>query len=420
MRAPCPNAPGSRPPRATSGTLRGERGASLGRRRPPRIRSDPHRRERSSQRRRRADSNRCTRLCRPLPNHSATSPGEGIVARSTRCIVSAWVVACRSKRPSDTIRPGAWGTCLCGNDREGEHMTHTRGRLVVACLALIGAAMIAVAGGSAGNRTATTPFEFLPGDSFTYGETFATEATITNSGSSMFTQIEVHHAIPAVAGSVPDPADAPRLVLWRGHRGERSRLPVRPAEFQVQPLTVTFVWRAPTSGAGAAAGNEWLLDHQGREANQPQRAFRLRGRAVHGLASRQRPDYGKEAGRRIRDPRCRDLYCRVGQPAHQPGAHPGRPRLLDALSARRIHDPDGKLRARVLVDDHRDLGEAVERLAQRAWSVDDLRCGTRSGLWPHAHAGQLGHDERGASDLPHPRIGVEGPEDDHQGLPQRS
>ena len=25
--------------------------------------------------RRRADSNRCTRLCRPLPNHSATSPG---------------------------------------------------------------------------------------------------------------------------------------------------------------------------------------------------------------------------------------------------------------------------------------------------------------------------------------------------------
>ena len=28
----------------------------------------------SSHRRRRADSNRCTRLCRPLPNHSATAP----------------------------------------------------------------------------------------------------------------------------------------------------------------------------------------------------------------------------------------------------------------------------------------------------------------------------------------------------------
>ena len=30
--------------------------------------------------RRRADSNRCTRLCRPLPNHSATSPAGRIVA----------------------------------------------------------------------------------------------------------------------------------------------------------------------------------------------------------------------------------------------------------------------------------------------------------------------------------------------------
>src|SRR4026207_278238 len=30
--------------------------------------------------RRRADSNRCTRLCRPLPNHSATAPERRIVA----------------------------------------------------------------------------------------------------------------------------------------------------------------------------------------------------------------------------------------------------------------------------------------------------------------------------------------------------
>src|SRR5205823_3178338 len=30
--------------------------------------------------RRRADSNRCTRLCRPLPNHSATAPGAIVAA----------------------------------------------------------------------------------------------------------------------------------------------------------------------------------------------------------------------------------------------------------------------------------------------------------------------------------------------------
>jgi hypothetical protein len=35
---------------------------------------------RSGRERRRAESNRCTRLCRPLPNHSATAPAATIVA----------------------------------------------------------------------------------------------------------------------------------------------------------------------------------------------------------------------------------------------------------------------------------------------------------------------------------------------------
>src|SRR6476620_7972993 len=33
--------------------------------------------------RRRPDSNWCTRLCRPLPNHSATSPDRGILAAAS-------------------------------------------------------------------------------------------------------------------------------------------------------------------------------------------------------------------------------------------------------------------------------------------------------------------------------------------------
>ena len=43
----------------------------------PMMTRNPYKREVS---RRRADSNRCTRLCRPLPNHSATAPGQAIVA----------------------------------------------------------------------------------------------------------------------------------------------------------------------------------------------------------------------------------------------------------------------------------------------------------------------------------------------------
>ena len=42
------------------------------------------RRARRLDRRRRPDSNWCTRLCRPLPNHSATSPDRGILASPSR------------------------------------------------------------------------------------------------------------------------------------------------------------------------------------------------------------------------------------------------------------------------------------------------------------------------------------------------
>ena len=51
-----------------------------------------------AQERRRADSNRCTRLCRPLPNHSATSPERhrSLAGRSLCTIMSA----CGSCRPA--------------------------------------------------------------------------------------------------------------------------------------------------------------------------------------------------------------------------------------------------------------------------------------------------------------------------------
>ena len=147
-------------------------------------------------------------------------------------------------------------------------MNRTRWRLMVACLAVIGAA-IAIAGGSAGNRTATTPFEFLPGDSFTYGETFATEATITNSGSSMFTQLEVHHAIPAVVGSVPDPGTL--LDSSCGAVIEGNEAVCRFAQLSSKStLTVTFVWRAPTSGAAVTTNGYWTIK-EGKETNLNER-----------------------------------------------------------------------------------------------------------------------------------------------------
>src|SRR5262245_19774800 len=68
-------------------------------------------------------------------------------------------------------------------------MNRTRWRLMVACLAVIGAA-IAVAGGSAGNREGVVTFVALPGPgSVTYAEKLAYRSTFDNTAGSMFTQI---------------------------------------------------------------------------------------------------------------------------------------------------------------------------------------------------------------------------------------
>ena len=85
-------------------------------------------------------------------------------------------------------------------------MTHTRGRLVVACLALIGAAMIAVAGGSAGNdnRDGVGTLVAVPGPgAVTYGENIAYRATFTNqnaSSGSVFTQTKFVMNPPVAPG----------------------------------------------------------------------------------------------------------------------------------------------------------------------------------------------------------------------------
>ena len=69
-------------------------------------------------------------------------------------------------------------------------MNRTRGRLTVACLAVLAAA-IAVAGGSAGNRDGEVTFQAEPGPgAVTYGENIAYSSTFDNTtGNSTFTQL---------------------------------------------------------------------------------------------------------------------------------------------------------------------------------------------------------------------------------------
>ena len=134
-------------------------------------------------------------------------------------------------------------------------MKRARGRLLIVCLAAVAAAF-AVSGGSAGNRTADVTFKYLPGDSFTYGQEFATETTITNSGSSTFTQLTVHHEIP----TIPPTVGSNRVPLeFKGSScpgtddivGNEVVCTFDQLTSKAT-LTVTFLWQAPPTGAGCS------------------------------------------------------------------------------------------------------------------------------------------------------------------------
>jgi hypothetical protein len=140
-------------------------------------------------------------------------------------------------------------------------MGKTRLRLALACIAIVAAA-IGAAGGSAGNRTAEVTFEFLPGTSFTLGETFATETSIRNTGSSNFTHVELHQQIPTNAtlldSSCAEVTQGNEVICNFDSLGSGNT------------ITVTFLWQAPTSGAactGCVTTDLFWIIKEGKPTN---------------------------------------------------------------------------------------------------------------------------------------------------------
>jgi hypothetical protein len=116
---------------------------------------------------------------------------------------------------------------------------------LVACLAVIGAA-IAVAGGSAGNRTAEVTFQALPGDSVTYGENFATTTSVTNTGNSMFTQVQLRQLVPTGASGPASLVDSSCGAVIEANEAVCTFGKLSSGG----TLTATLVWSAPASGVG--------------------------------------------------------------------------------------------------------------------------------------------------------------------------
>lgn len=147
-------------------------------------------------------------------------------------------------------------------------MGNWRTRLTLAFL-VVAAATLLASSGSAGNRTAEVTFQALPGDSVTYGESFATTTTFKNTGNSNFTHVQLRQLVPATGGANPASAtllDSSCGAVIVGNEAV--------CEFDSlgsgQTATATLLWGAPASGAGCASclatSGIWLIK-EGKPTN---------------------------------------------------------------------------------------------------------------------------------------------------------
>lgn len=132
-------------------------------------------------------------------------------------------------------------------------MIRTRRRLLVACLAVLGAA-IAVAGGSAGNREGTAQLHAVPGPgAVSYGQAIAYTSSFSNDSGAVFTQVKFQMPAPSgTVGSVHVSTSFERASCGSVAGGTLT------CDFgQLRPgeaANLTVVWRVQADTAGTLPG----------------------------------------------------------------------------------------------------------------------------------------------------------------------
>ena len=152
-------------------------------------------------------------------------------------------------------------------------MYRTRGRLMVACLAVLAAA-IAVAGGSAGNRDGLGTLEAVPGPgAVTYDENIAYTATFDNTSGAVFTQVKFQMPVPvATFDGIQYPASFVKASCDAVLQGGVLTCEFGQLRPDDTPERLTVVWKAPTipSATGCAscltASGIWLIK-EGKQTN---------------------------------------------------------------------------------------------------------------------------------------------------------
>jgi hypothetical protein len=117
--------------------------------------------------------------------------------------------------------------------------------MVLACVVVL-AASVAVAGGSAGNRTGEVKLEVYPSASVTYGENIGYVLTFENTGKSTFTHVEARQQVPvATFGASSYPATLVGSSCGAVVQGSHAVCSFGSMSSGAS-IRATFVWRAPT------------------------------------------------------------------------------------------------------------------------------------------------------------------------------
>ena len=163
-------------------------------------------------------------------------------------------------------------------------------RLALAC-ALLVAATVAVAGGSAANRDGLATFDVVPGPGrVTYGQNIAYRATFENIGTSNFTQVKFRMRVPyAQFGSAPYPQAAfvastcPSTPVTVSTANGPEWICSFPNLGSLQSATLTVVWQAPTLASAEncdgclKTNGRWTIKEGVNDVSDPNDAFPASG-----------------------------------------------------------------------------------------------------------------------------------------------
>ena len=168
-------------------------------------------------------------------------------------------------------------------------MKQAWGRLAAACVAVVGAAILAT-GGSAGPRAAEVTFDAFPGPGqVTYGQQIAYKATFKNTSGTTLTHVMFRQSYPVASGVAATPADdtcptTPTTITTS--TGKEWICDFGNQVANAAPLALTIVWKAPpqTSTSNCpdclVSNGRWTVKEGVNDVSDPNDAIPQGGKTV--------------------------------------------------------------------------------------------------------------------------------------------